>query len=351
MRVLTKRLDASTKYYVTPKRQNNLRPWSARRLAVKLRTLCPPAAGSSGPVIPLDKLDALDLTIWLGSGDQAALRLQISQSNVSRRLNSVLKQLDLKLLRHEQEWQLRGPAERLDLLGLERQVHQMARWQDLAPRRLEGTYWSGPLLATPEPDGWIGGTHCIVGVQRPLLLLRQRLIDGWIGAGPDWPAPDDPDLAVLMLCRLPVHLVVAPDHPLARRMQAGAALCWDDVAAYPALALPPGAYPQVEVALRRLGLWNTPLRMNRYRRERWEGRTEAELQVGYATVLSEQIAGRLVRLPLALPFSSGEALVVHRQWVDHPHTRSLWQLLLQRLQPWAAQHPELELCPCPWSHG
>lgn len=301
-------------------------------------------------MLSLDKLDALDLTIWLGSGEQAALRLHISQSNVSRRLNSVLSQLELKLLRQEQEWQLHGPPQRLELLALERQVHQAARWQDLAPRRLEGTYWSGPLLATPEPDGWMGGLHTIVGVQRPQWLLRERLIDAWIGAGPDWPAADDPDLATLHLCRTPVHLVVAADHPLAQQAAAGQPLDWDDVAAYPSLALPPGAYPAVEVALRRLGLWNTPMRMNRYRRERWEGRSEADLVVGYATVLSEQIAGQLVHLPLALPFSSGEALVVHRQWAEHRHTRDLWELLHTRLRPWAEQHGELQLCDSPWTN-
>lgn len=291
-------------------------------------------------MLTLECLASLDLSLWLRSGQAAGQRLGLNQSSVSRKCNQALELFGLELVKQDQEWSLQGDAA---LLQLERRVHQLARWQDLAPLRLEATYWSGPLLATPAPAGWLLGTCDIVGVGLPVALLRQRVIDGWIAAGPDWPDPDDPELVALPLCRYPVHLVVGPNHPLLNQ----GPISWDDVAAFPSLALPPGTYPKVESCLKQLGLWNAPVRMRRYRRERWEGQTEADLTIGYATVLSERVAGSLVRLPLDLPLNSGESLVVRREFGPHPHTLALAAELHRRLEAFAAAAPELTLLPLP----
>jgi DNA-binding transcriptional LysR family regulator len=296
-------------------------------------------------MLTLEKLAALDLCLWLRSGEEAARRLGISQPSVSRHRRQALACFRLQLRNPDHEWEVLGSPMHLELLDQERHVHQCARWRGLAPLRIEGTYWSGPLLLSPEPPGWIGGRHDIVGVQRPLQWLRQGVIDAWLAGGPDWPDPEDPEFAVLQLCRMPVHLVVAPDHPLLSLLERQGALGWDDVSAFPSLALPHGAYPKVEASLRRLGLWSSPARMGRYRRELWEGRGEQELMVAYATLLSEQIAGALVRLPLTLPVQSGEALVVRRAWAEQPRLQALAALLRQRLEPWARRHPELEITP------
>ncbi|WP_411876513.1 LysR substrate-binding domain-containing protein [Vulcanococcus limneticus] len=298
-------------------------------------------------MLSVDKLAALDLSQWLRSGQKAGQRLHINQATVSRRVQHALRVFELGLLKREQEWELQGSEQSLALLALERHVHQTARWGGHAPLRIEGTYWSGPLLLTPAPEGWLGGRHDTVGVQRPQQWLRDRVIDAWLTGGPDWPEADDPELCTLQLCTMPVHLVVAPEHPLLLQLERGEPLSWDDVAAFPSLALPPGTYPKVEASLRALGLWSSPTRMTRYRRERWEGKGEQDLLVAYATVLSEQVAGRLVRLPMQLPISSGEALVVRREWTDHPRTLALADLLRQRLEPWAAAHGELVMTPPP----
>ncbi|MFM7314025.1 MAG: hypothetical protein ACKO0M_12810 [Cyanobium sp.] len=142
---------------------------------------------------------------------------------------------------------------------------------------------------------------------------------------------------------MPVHAVVAPEHPLLQLWSRQGGLSWDDVAAFPSLALPPGTYPKVEAGLRSLGLWSSATRMDRYRRELWEGRGEEQLMVAYATVLSEQIAGALVRLPLALPLESGEALVVRREWLEHPRLEALASELRHRLSTWGRRCPELEI--------
>ncbi len=298
-------------------------------------------------MLSLDKLAALDLSLWLRSGYEAAQRLSITQPNVSRRVQQCLRLFELKLVKREQEWNLQGARQSLELLALERQVHQTARWCGHGPLRIEGACWSGPLLLTPEPPGWIGGRHDIVGVGRPRGWLRQRVIDAWLAPGPDWPDADDPEFAAIPLCTMPVHAVVAAGHPLLDQLQRGEPLSWDDVAAFPSLALPPGTYPRVEASLRALGLWSSPSRMTRYRRERWEGKGEQELMVAYATVLSEPIAGPLVRLPLQLPIVSGEALVLRREWAHTPQVAALAALLRQRLQPWAARYPELVITPPP----
>ena len=294
-------------------------------------------------MLNLGILAALDYEIWLRSGEEAARRLELSQPNVSRRCRSALTSLHLKLVKREQEWELLGPAPWLELLQLERDVHQQARWQGLAPLRLEGTYWSGPLLASPEPEGWVGGRHDLVGNARPLRLLLDGVIDAWIAPGPDWPDATDERIAIDQLCTMPVHLLVAPHHPLLSQLERQGSLNWQDLQAYPSLALPSGVYPKVEAALQAVGLWNSPCRMHRYRHELWEGRSETDLVVGYGTVLSEQVAGGLVRLPLQLPICSGEALVVQRRWQHHPRTRALAALLRQRLQPWAERYPELQV--------
>lgn len=296
-------------------------------------------------MLSLDRLAVLDLTIWLRSGEEAARRLQLTQSSVSRGIHRALDLFGLELCQVDQDWQIRGPSERLRLLEMERLLHQHARWAGLAPLRIEGTYWSGPLLLKPEPVGWTGGRHLVVGVQAPLGLLRHRVIDAWLAGGPDWPEPDHPEFAVLPLCLMPIHLVVAPGHPLLGQLRRQGQLSWDDVTAFPSLALPSGAYPKVEASLQAIGLWSSPTQMHRYRRDRWEGLSEQELRVAYATVLSEQVAGPLVRLPLSLPVGSGEALVVLRDWAEQRPLLELAALLRRRLEPWALRHPELEICP------
>jgi hypothetical protein len=100
----------------------------------------------------------------------------------------------------------------------------------------------------------------------------------------------------------------------------------------------------VEESLKSIGLWNDYVRMSRYQRDSWEGKSEAELTIGYGTALSMAISGgNLVRLPLDLPFSSGESLVIHREFAGHQEMTSLRDLLLSRLESLSARYPEIQL--------
>ena len=286
-------------------------------------------------MVDLDSLAALDALHWLRTGDEVYRRFGFSESTVSRQCRRCLELFGLSQQRIEGEWCIVGDPR---LLQMERRVHQLARWLGRRPLRLEATYWSGPLLATPTPPEWRLGLCNIVGVARNFQLVRDRIVDVFLAGLPDLPDPDDPDLTSIVLADLPVFYVVRPDHPLVGQAQ----LRVEQIAHYPSLGLPEGAYPRVEAALRALGLWNDPVRMGRYRRERWEGRAEAELVVGYGTSLSLEISGgQLVRLPLELPFRSGEALVVRRDCVDHPVLRDLQHCLLGRLRRLAHRHPDI----------
>ena len=150
---------------------------------------------------------------------------------------------------------------------------------------------------------------------------------------------------------MPVFFVAPKGHPLAGKPD----LSYSDIAIYPSLALPEGSYPKVEESLKSIGLWNDVVRMTRYRREKWEGRSEAELTIGYGTCLSMTISGDgtclsmtisgegLVRLPLELPFQSGEAIVVRREFAQNPQLLLLRTLLLERLGALALDNPELTL--------
>lgn len=290
-------------------------------------------------MIDLDTLAALDGLQWLRTGEEVEKRFGVSASTVSRQSHRCLERFGVQLERRQGEWHVVGDT---TLLQMQRRVHQTARWLGRRPLRLEATYWSGPLLATPTPERWILGLSSIVGVPRNFQLVRERIVDAFLTGLPDLPEPDDPDLTALVLSAMPVFFVAAADHPLAAQTR----VTLEEIARFPSLALPPGSYPRVEMALRRIGLWNDPVRMTRYQRDVWEGRAEAELTIGYGTPLSLAVSGEgLVRLPLELPFRSGEALVVRREFVEQADLAALRRLLLERLNQLALLHPEIRPVP------
>lgn len=100
----------------------------------------------------------------------------------------------------------------------------------------------------------------------------------------------------------------------------------------------------MEASLKSIDLWNDCVRMSRYQRDAWEGKSEAGLTIEYGTALSMEISGgSLVRLPLKLPFVSGESIVVRREFFDHPEMAALCKLLVSRLEFFSARHPEIKL--------
>ena len=287
-----------------------------------------PVGVEARAMLSLEALRMFDTTVWLRSGDKAAQRLHCSQSTVSRNNVETLGLFGLALERVRGEWQLEGDS---TLLLMERRVHQRKRLlqeEGSHPLRIEANFWAAPAFLDPLPEGWEGGAWDHVGMERPLQLLRERVIDAWIGSyQPDLPE-HDPELCVIDLCRAPVYLVAAADHPLTERCGLTAA----DLDPYPSLALPAGMFPKTEAHLRSHGLWQSRVRMKRYRPELWLGRTEDQVTLTYATSLALEMLPGLVRLDYDLGLQSAESLVVRRDLIDHASIQRLHQWLVHRCE-------------------
>ena len=287
-------------------------------------------------MVELDWLTALDGLIWLRTGHQVEAKLGIGQSNVSRLSRKCAEIFGLSLARGGSEWNLKGDT---TLLNLERRVHQAVRWSRGRPLRLEAQHWSGPLLCEPAPAGWIAGCFHFHEYERPLQLLREGVIDAWVASYPDVPAATDPTIACIGLSRMPIWLVVDQAHPL---LELGEQVTFADVAAYPFMPLPDGAFPKFQAVLAACGLWDGGTE-ERIRNPAWFGQVNSEdLLVGFATPLSLLLSGDCCRvLPLELPLEVGDALLVPRQYERAPQTLQLLAELRSRLESLAGAAPEL----------
>jgi DNA-binding transcriptional LysR family regulator len=277
-----------------------------------------------------EQLCAYDYNCWFGNGRNAAKKLGINQSSVSRNTRNVLQIFSLRSIRGASSWCVDGPADSVELLQAERAVHQLMRLQrGSLPCRVEANYWAGPTLLQPLPEGWISGDFDLVGMEQPLRLLRDRVIDAWLGSyQPDLPG-DDPELLVIDLLRMPLHLLGHRAHPLVGVQRLGPG----DLAVFPSLSLPSGWFPVTESILKQQNLWTDAVRMSRYDSASWEGLCEDQITLTYGQCLSQAISkDPLAILDWDLGLLSGEALVISR---DVAHTSGI-QMLLAILQSRAA---------------
>ena len=292
-------------------------------------------------VVSIQELSCLDHLLWLRTGVHAAQRLNLSQASVSRTASRVAEAFHLQLVKPDGEWALCGDPR---LLNLERAVHQLFRWDRQLPLRLEAQYYSGPLLFDGDDPAirraYALGNFDFLEVHTPLQLLRDGVLDGWIGCYPDVP-DGDPAFACFHLTRLPTWLVVSDGHPL---LQFGRELSFADLEPFPSLALPEGAFPRCEAHLREKGLWNTAVRAQRYDTSKWEGRTSDAITIGYASALSVHLFAHPQRvLPLDVGLDVGDTLVVRSSFADHPRCRTLLAELQGRARTLASRYPDVRL--------
>ena len=288
-------------------------------------------------VLSLEQLATLDLYLWLEREEEAARRLNLHQTSVSRQLRVALKALDLKLDRSAPHKAVVGE---LELLAAERQVHQLARLKGLQPLRLDAAFSSGPWFAPGLPPGWLSGNFDLPGKARPLALLEERVIDAWIGSyQPDMPDPDDPLFFSLDLLHFPVYVTAAPDHPLAgvRQISAG------DLSRFPSLALPSGWFPKTEAKLKAQGLWSDPVRIQRYDPDSWEGRSADGVTMLYGTSFSDTLQPGNVRLDWDMDHRSGDTLVLRRDLLDQPAMAALIEALQRRARDLSALFEDVAL--------
>lgn len=288
-------------------------------------------------MISIADLKYLDYQIWLRSGEECAKRLFVTQSTISRRNAETLKTLDLKIKRDEfGEWITEGDTK---LLSMERNIHQLYRFSNNEEKlRLEATCWSGPTLATPVPEGWVNGVWNHVGMIRPLHLIHEGIIDAWISSyQPDLPEPDNPDFAVIDLCKTPVKLVANKRHPLAKKKD----ICKQDLESFPSLSLPKGWFPIAEEKLRSHGLWSAEARTKKNWKELCEEKIEDQTTLSYATCLGLEVMENLSVLDYDLNLTSGESLVVKKSLMNSEKVHSLILCLKERILKKAQTHDEL----------
>ena len=87
------------------------------------------------------------------------------------------------------------------------------------------------------------------------------------------------DVHVIDLCKTPVRLVASKGHPLIKKES----VTREDLDDFPSLSTPTGWFPKTEAKLRSHEFWSTPERMQRYKPEKWEGKTEDNATLCYAT--------------------------------------------------------------------
>jgi len=287
-------------------------------------------------LVSLDLLSSLDGLIWLQSGKEVGAQLHQHQTTISRNLRKCAKEFGLSLKKSNGTWSIDGDTQ---LLNLEREVHQSARFLEKAPLRLEANGWMDGALSWPAPDGWITGTHKPLGVRHCLHLLRACIVDAWLCPLPDAPIKSDV-LSIHALCRVPMRLMVSSNHPLLHV----SSITLEETKSYPWRPIPSGAYPGTERSLQTLGIWPPARPRQKVNKKFWEGRRKTEISVHVGSVLTNcGCTQGLVALPLELGAHTGAALVYRRENIDKKAIKELTETLRQRLKNHQSDHPEIQI--------
>ncbi|MFM7641446.1 MAG: hypothetical protein ACKO45_07835 [Cyanobium sp.] len=287
-------------------------------------------------MVTKEDLEGLDLLLWHGNGPKAAKQLHCNQSTISRRVQRCLSTFGVRIKRLQGEWTILGPSL---LLQMEREIHQLARLLGQHPLRLEGfPGYSAPLLK-PPPPGWILGPHDSMSTERPLTLLRERIIDVWLtDAADDLSESLDFPVEVWLLARQSVGLSADPRHPLAGETN----VPLSDVVRFPVPTISANGFPRSHAICERLGLGFKDVAMCRYDAESWQGMTANAFTLTYDTPMHSLVFKGLVPLDMAPLFSNRLALVCRADVAEHARVQDLHCLMKARLQQLQSQHPRLD---------
>lgn len=289
-------------------------------------------------VVEISHLDCLDCLLWLRTGENVAKRLNFTQATVCRTTKRTCAMFGIELSKKDGEWCISGNQ---SLLNLERAVHQVHRWDTALPLRIEAQHHSGPLYLDPPPDKCILGNMDFADYHAPINLLRDGVIDVHIACYPDVPDADSTDFACYHLTRYPVRLAVATMHPLVKM---GSMVTLDDVTQFPSLAMRDGAFPKIQSALSEIGLWTAPSMDFRYDHSKWEGMVGDLATVCYVAPFNATMFDfPITILPLAIPLSSGETVVVKRAYADHPRYHSLLETLKCRARNLSQKYDDVKI--------
>lgn len=277
-------------------------------------------------MLSVELLQALDDVIWLGSETLAADLSHCNQSTICRRAKQAAKIFSIHLIKIHNEWRISRPS---NLLNLERHVHQLFRFQSNTRLRLECDHWVGQQFVAYVPGSWIHGQPHRIGIDKPMQLLQERVIDAWISSTiSDLPAPDDPTYQVYALAEIPVEIACAMDHPLVHTKQ----LSRDDLLQFPSLALPSHLYPKFSSQMQSKGLWTEAANMRSYDFHQWEARAMGSLATIPINLLSTNANAQLTPLDFNVGINDCVAVVVRRDMAEQAAVHQL----LGALQRWLA---------------
>lgn len=294
-------------------------------------------------MVTLECLDAFDHLIWLRTGERAAEAMGCNQSTISRHSSKCQKVFNLKLRRFGGEWVEVGASR--ELLLAERRLHQSYRWELDLPLRFELQHWMRDFYAPWQPQGLLKGNQNYLEYERPLYLLKNRIIDAWLCGAPD--LPDDPELTCMPLFEMPMRLVARRDHPLHRRQPP---LSLEEVAAYPLLPLPQQAFPVFQARLAAIGLAAPPdgaqpqASTAALERAEAEGLSFEASMLGIASALTLPLYGPdYPVLPVEIPIQFGDVLVVHSEFAAHRRGLALLDSLLAHIRSATAAYADVQL--------
>ena len=289
----------------------------------------PPGSGHSShsgqvPLPSPEGLIALDHLCWLGSGREVAQRLNCNPSTVSRKAEACAVSLGLLLRKRAGIWTLFGDG---DLLQGERTLHQRYRLAGYGPLRLEVSADVADLLANPPSRSWVCGGQRHFDCRRPLELLEQRVTDAWLCSFcEELPCHSDHGWLVLDLARLPLQLPAHKDHPLLAKPGSNG-VDGEALRSCPCLALPDHCHSHRQALLRRLGLANQLLSLERHDPAKWDEPLADRRTIRAGTPFDLRQYGDWRPLPLPLEHEVRLGLVIRKDLVDVEPVQELHRAL------------------------
>jgi hypothetical protein len=287
-------------------------------------------------VVSQEELEGLDLTIWYGNAPKAASLVRCNQSTIFRRSQRCLEVFGLRLKRRQGQLALLGSSL---LLQMEREIHQLARLLGQHALRLEAFPSYAKSLLSPAPPGWMLGPQEAIGIQGPLSLLRERIVDAWLtDAADDLPEPLDFPAVVWPLARQPIHLSADARHPLVGETN----VTLSDLLRFPLPILPKDVLPHTGGVCADLGLGTLEVASRRYDPQSWEGRTADAVSLLYSNPLHTQTFPTLAPLATEPLLTNRLALVCRADVAEHARVQDLHCLLGLRLRHLKSHCPSLE---------
>lgn len=264
-------------------------------------------------MVSIEQLEALDLLVWLGSGERAAQVLHRSQPTISRQAKDCAHTFRTKLKKQGRNWITEGNTY---LLELERSVHQLARLRGQRKIRAEINPWDNQLLQLKQLPHLQSGYCGDARPARALELLKDKVVDAYItrfGSSSRELCSEDPDIAVITLAQFQVSAMAHQDHEALRmkltqpnQLHHHLIQCW-----------PEGALPSFERHLKARGFWNGSRAMTtRDLLRDWEQSARQTEAISFDKVIPLSLHQQLQKVDLELGFTGEWALAIRKEACD-----------------------------------